>query len=380
MYSKILDLYFSPSGEQLTQAGESAGYLEPLEIMAGDAFTVCVHIFSPAVRDGSLEMIPVNIPAGTQPELRAFISGSGKTVFCASGVISGNTAFFNVNTSTEEYIQAAQDGSNEFILAVMDISTGSVSPSQLGRVPFRGIPGFSTTETGTTETLPDYLSTASITALWQSNVIFSFSSDMNNWHEGQDIHDKYFKISRPGGGSGPALHIPSCQRINIGGSGSAAERPAPDAGINLWLDDSSGMLSCSDGVSWSDYFPLRGPAGTPGESLAPAPFFFPSAEDENGRIIVILDNDSTAATMLQPVELPLELHLFWKPGNGFLVLQVESDGEIISRQTMDGTAGMGVFSLHGNGCSQLAIRRLTENSDDSMEEALIITGAEIKRR
>ena len=380
MYCKIIDLYFSTAGEQLTSSGESADTLDPLEITAGETFALQVQIVTTETVDGILNMHQVALPPETKPEVRGISADTGDVMFAAKGEINDGKMFFVVNTSTGVFREAAQEMDQEFFLVFADVSTSDTAPHQLGRIPFHAIIQCNWSLTPPDTQPPEYLSRSAVMALWESDITLFFSKDNQEWHTTYSASDIYFKIARPGGGSGPALPIPSCDGIRIDSFGKLSERPSANSGCRFFLDDSTGMLSVSDGTSWSNSFPLTGPAGSKGTSTAAVPAFFPCTVTENGRIAADLNSSSPEILFLYPISLPVSMTLNWqRPATaGSVMLRICAAGEVLAETIIDASAAGCTFFIPGNGREQLTLQRLTDKKEDTLQESLLITGATLK--
>ncbi len=380
MYSKIIDLYFSTAGEQLTRTGESAETLDPLEIMAGETFLLLAQVIHTEIVDGVLNVHPVAMSQDSRPELRGIAACDGRIMFASAGEISEGRMIFTVNTATETFRQAANDMDQEYFLVIADTAFSHRSPCQLGRIPFRAAAQCDWSLTPPGSRPPEFLSRSAVTALWKQDMEMLFSSDLKEWHRDFTAGDIYFRICRQDGGSGPALPVPSCTRLTADAFGTEDERPPADSGCRIYLNDTTGMLSCSNGTSWSNSFPLTGPQGTSGSSVAAAPVFFPCSITEDGRTGAELNSGSPETVFLLPVPLPAVMTFNWTPpaAAGSWVIQILGDGNILAEATVDAATGIHTVPLQGSGRTRITLRRMTEKNGDTCPETLFITGASFK--
>ncbi len=379
MLCRNIDLYFNRAGERISASGEDGGDLPAPELYFHDLFKVTAHFCSVAESGGALVVTPAALDEDADVELRG-ADASGTVLFSASGTITGaGTVTFMADTSTPAFREASgRDG--EYFMTLCVLSEGS-SPRHLGTAAFVIGRDCDWTLTPPEAVPPEFLAYGTVYGLWQSAVEFEFSEDGVLWHPVQSPDDLLLRVKRPGGGAGTPVAIPAAGEIAIDASGGAAERPAADAGACVYLNDETGQVSVSDGVSWSDWFSLAGPRGRDGKIVVVSPPVMPCALTPEGALTVRLGAGSETAVLLQPLPLPLRMVLRLRGadgGAGFAVLAaVGSGGTTLVRERIQifaaGEINTVSLDVPGAGFRQLRLRRLTDDPEDTLSGAVEIT-------
>ena len=379
MLCRNIHLYFNRAGERISASGEDGGDLPAPELYFSDLFQVTAHFCSVAESGGALVVTPAALDEGAEVELRGS-DASGGVLFSASGTITGvGTVTFMADTATPAF-QAASRTEGEYFMTVCVLSEGT-SPRHLGTAPFVIGRDCDWTLTPPEAVPPEFLAYGTVRGLWQSAVEFEFSEDGVLWHPAQSPDDLLLRVKRPGGGAGTPVAIPAAGEIAIDASGSAAERPAAGDGACVYLNDETGQVSVSDGVSWSDWFSFTGPRGRDGKIVVVSPPIMPCALTPEGALTVTLGTGSETAVLLQPLQLPLRMVLRLRGADdsaGFAELAVVgSDGTILARERVQIFAGGEIntvsLDVPGSGFRQLRLRRLTEEPGDTLPGAVEIT-------